>query len=86
MSDTSWMLDIEKLDQEKDPADQELNSVNPPLPIPEDDPIETSIEGDFVGFTEAFFSFSSSLVARVTEDCPFFYTSKFPLFLFFSAM
>jgi len=44
MSDTSWMLDIEKLDQEKDPTDQESNSVNPPLPIPEDDPIETSID------------------------------------------
>lgn len=44
MSDTSWMLDIGKPDQEVDPADKESNSVNPPLPIPEDDPIETSID------------------------------------------
>ena len=44
MSDTSWMLNIEKPDQEIDPADKESNSVNPPLPIPEDDPIETSID------------------------------------------
>ena len=44
MSDTSWMLDIDKMDQEIDPADKKSDSVNPPLPIPEDDPIETSID------------------------------------------
>ena len=42
MAEKDWMDSLDDL--EKDPTDQKSNSVNPPLPIPEDDPIETSID------------------------------------------